>query len=107
MLAARSPEMGEAVTILKELSADERARLIFEAREKARMDEEARLYGARTEGKAEGLAEGMNKGKAEMAKSMAKALLSKNVSPEVIAESSGLSLREIEALASRTPTGGK
>jgi predicted transposase/invertase (TIGR01784 family) len=115
MLAARSPEMGEAVTILKELSADERARLVFEAREKARMDELARLYGARAEGeakgraeglaegmnkgRAEGLAEGMNKGKAEMAKSMAKALLSKNIPPEVIAESSGLSLNEIEALS--------
>jgi predicted transposase/invertase (TIGR01784 family) len=79
------------VTILKELSADERARLVFEAREKARMDEMARMYGARAEGEA--------KGKAEMAK----ILLSKNVSLEIIAESSGLSLREIEALAESTP----
>jgi predicted transposase/invertase (TIGR01784 family) len=91
--------MGEAVTILKELSADERARLIFEAREKARMDELARMYGAR----AEGLAEGMSKGKAEGKAEMAKILLSKGVSLELIAESSGLSLREIEALAEGTP----
>ena len=41
MLATRSPQMKKAVGVLKELSADERTRLLYEAREKARMDFES------------------------------------------------------------------
>ena len=41
MLATRSPEMKKAVGVLKELSADERTRMLYEAREKARMDFES------------------------------------------------------------------
>ena len=42
MLATRSPQMRKAVGILKELSADEATRMRYEAREKARRDEESR-----------------------------------------------------------------
>jgi len=41
MLATRSPQMKKAVGVLKELSADERTRMLYEAREKARMDFES------------------------------------------------------------------
>jgi predicted transposase/invertase (TIGR01784 family) len=43
MLAQRSPQMRKAVGVLKELSADERTRILFEKREIARMDFESRL----------------------------------------------------------------
>jgi len=42
--------MKKAVGVLKKLSSDERARLLYESREKARRDEISRLYGARAEG---------------------------------------------------------
>ena len=50
MLATKSPELKKAVGVLKELSADERTRMIAEDREKARRDEASRLDGARKEG---------------------------------------------------------
>jgi predicted transposase/invertase (TIGR01784 family) len=43
MLAQKSPVFGEAVMVLKVLSADERMRLLAEAREKAVLDEMSRL----------------------------------------------------------------
>ena len=38
MTAQRNPQVGKAVVKLRELSADERARDMFERREKSRMD---------------------------------------------------------------------
>ena len=58
MLATKSPELKKAVGVLKELSADERTRMLAEEREKAWRDEVSRLDGARKEGREEGLEEG-------------------------------------------------
>jgi len=55
MLAQRSPQMRKAVGVLKELSADERTRMLYEEREIARRDLMSRLGGARADGIAEGL----------------------------------------------------
>jgi len=46
MLAERSPQMRKAVGVLKELSADEITRMLFEKREIARMDYESMRDGA-------------------------------------------------------------
>lgn len=43
MLAQRNPQMSKAVGVLKELSADERTRMLYESREMARRDIESRL----------------------------------------------------------------
>jgi len=43
MLATRSPQMRKAVGVLKELSADEATRMLYEKREMARRDYESRL----------------------------------------------------------------
>jgi predicted transposase/invertase (TIGR01784 family) len=51
------------------LSADEEVRLLAEAREKARRDEESRLRGAREEGREEGLELGWNKAQLAFARS--------------------------------------
>ena len=55
MLQQRSPELKKAVGVLKELSADERTRMLYEEREIARRDEASRLRGAREEGLEEGI----------------------------------------------------
>ena len=63
MLAAqKNPKVGQAVAILKRLSADERARMIAEDHEKARRDQAACLKGALMTGRAEGRAEGLQEG---------------------------------------------
>ena len=49
MLEERNPEMKRAVGILKELSEDERTRMLFEEREKARRDIASMISGARRE----------------------------------------------------------
>jgi len=49
MLAERNPQMRKAVGVLKELSADERARMLFEEREKARRDIASMMGGVRRE----------------------------------------------------------
>ena len=46
MLAERSPQMRKAVGVLKELSADERTRMLFEEREKVRRDIASMVNGA-------------------------------------------------------------
>jgi len=54
MLATRSPQLEKAVGVLKELSADERTRMLAESREKARRDEASRVNWAKDEGRKEG-----------------------------------------------------
>ena len=46
MVAERNPQVGKAVVILRELSADERARDLYERRIKAERDERMRLNNA-------------------------------------------------------------
>ena len=46
MIATRSPQMRKAVGILKELSADERTRMIYESQEMARRDIESKIEDA-------------------------------------------------------------
>jgi predicted transposase/invertase (TIGR01784 family) len=110
MLATKTPAMGKAVARLKQLSADERARLLYEARELALMDERTRIKGARIEGREEGREEGLEEGRKEgreegrkegereKALEMARNLLACGVDVDIIAESSGLPLDEIKAI---------
>ena len=90
MLAARNPQMRKAVGLLKELSADERTRMLYEYREKERRDNASRMSGAKAEGKAEG----------EHNKSIeiARKLLKRNRPIEEIIEDTGLSKEKIEQL---------
>jgi predicted transposase/invertase (TIGR01784 family) len=87
MLAERNPDIKKAVVKLAELSADEKARMIHEARVKAAMDAEAVEYDAREAGVKEGL------GKAS--RSIAHKMLQRGRSVEEIVEDTGLSLSEI------------
>ncbi len=83
MLAQKSPEIYKAVGVLKELSQDERTKLLYEAREKAMRDEQARLQGA------------IEKTKVEFVKS----LLKDNVPLDKIAQYTNLSIEDISIIA--------
>jgi predicted transposase/invertase (TIGR01784 family) len=70
VIAQKSPELKKVVGILMDLSADERTRMLYEAHETARMDEESRMRGAWNKGRVEGEARGRVEGKMEAARAM-------------------------------------
>ena len=88
MLAERSPQMQKAVGVLKELSADERTRMLYEEREKARRDITSMVDGAKKDG--------MIDGKLEAADEM----LKDNMSIDKIIKYTGLTREQIENLQS-------
>ena len=82
MLAKRSPQMRKAVGVLKELSADERTRMLYEEREKARRDIESLMGGARREGHID----------------VARNLLDMDIPIDKIIKATGLTYEEVESL---------
>jgi predicted amidohydrolase len=82
----KTPEMGTAVARLKQLSEDERVQMIYESQELARMDESVRRKAA--------FADGERKKAFDIARNM----LALGVPPDIISQSSGLSMDEINAL---------
>ncbi len=62
MLAEKNQSISKAYGVLKELSQDERTRLLFEEREKARRDEMARIEGAYSNGKRDVAIKALKKG---------------------------------------------
>jgi len=90
MIAEKSPQIKKAVGVLKELSADERTRMIYEDREKARRDMASRINGAKQEG--------IQEGKQEQSIEIARKLLKRNRPIEEIIEDTGLAREEIESL---------
>jgi len=84
-VAESNPQLERAAVSLRELSADEHARSLYERREKALRDERARLSDARREGE--------QKRNLELAR-----ILLSDLGVERIAEVTGLSIKEIEAL---------
>ncbi|MCL2010313.1 MAG: Rpn family recombination-promoting nuclease/putative transposase [Synergistaceae bacterium] len=78
MLAQRSPQMRKAVGVLKELSADERTRMLYEEREIARRDIVSMVNGAKKE--------------------IAGKLLHMNVPIDQIVTATGLTREEVENL---------
>jgi len=86
MLAKKGPELKKAVGVLKELSADERTRMLAEAREKARRDEVSRRNRARREGREEGIKIGEERGREEGHKDILKLLKSGKSADEIIRE---------------------
>jgi predicted transposase/invertase (TIGR01784 family) len=91
-----NPAINEAWGVIKVLSGDERNRALAEAREKARMDLDSFLGDARYEGRLEGLQEGRLEEKLELARNA----LRKNMDHSMIADLTGLSLKEVKWLAS-------
>ena len=102
--------MHQTVCVLKELSEDERTRLLVQSREKFRQDQEAReieeFQKGLEKGKQQGIAEGIEKGKQQgivegiKSKSIeiAKSALKMGMSNEQIMNLTGLTLEEIKTL---------
>ncbi|MCL2170790.1 MAG: Rpn family recombination-promoting nuclease/putative transposase [Defluviitaleaceae bacterium] len=82
MIAKRSPQMEKAVGVLKELSADEQTRMLFEAHEKARRDMASMVGGAKKERSVE----------------IALKLLGRNRPIDEIIEDTDLTFEEIQSL---------
>jgi predicted transposase/invertase (TIGR01784 family) len=105
MLAEKNEEIGKAVTIIKRLSGDARARRLAEMEELARMDEAANRRAAYNEGVEEGIEKGNEEGYgrakaeslAEKLESAAK-LLKAGVPPEVVSQSLGIPSGELGGL---------
>ena len=82
MIAEKSPQVKQAVVRLIELSADEKARALYEAREKERRDNLSRERGALK----------------EQAFTIARNLLKRNRPIDEIIEDTGLTFEEVESL---------
>jgi predicted transposase/invertase (TIGR01784 family) len=86
MLAEKNPQVGKAVAKLVELNADERARMIADAREKMRRDNVSREQAAR------------EKGREEERTAIARKLLSKGHPVDEVIDATGLSKEQIQFL---------
>jgi len=100
MLAERNIQIGRAVAVLKELSEDERTRLLEESYQKARWDEELRIETASSEGRMEGRVEGL----AEGARKVAIKMLRTNMPIQTIVLMTELPIEEIEGLRTSLAT---
>ena len=83
-------EIKEAMDVLYKISGDKDAIMLAEMREKALMDEQSRLNGARKEG----VKKGVKEGKIEVAKNF----LKMGMSIEQISMGTGLTIEEVEKL---------
>ena len=117
-MAGTSEYIEEAYRELERMSADERARLEYEARQKAIRDHDAIMSSAWETGMEKGLQEGMEKGLQEgreqgMKQGMQQGLqqgirqerqdivfrmLEKGMDPEMIADLTGMNIEEIQKL---------
>jgi predicted transposase/invertase (TIGR01784 family) len=94
MLAESSPQLSRAVVRYRELTADERAREIYEYREKARRDYNSEIKWA----KEQGIQQGIHQGENIKALSIAQNALLKGMPIADIADITGLTFKEIEDL---------
>ncbi|MCL2162039.1 MAG: Rpn family recombination-promoting nuclease/putative transposase [Betaproteobacteria bacterium] len=90
MLAEKNPRIDKAVGRLKELSEDERTRLLAESREKWEWDHAARMQAAEEKG--------LEKGREEGLLAVAHAALRRNLPVEEIMALTGLSREKIQSL---------
>lgn len=97
VLTMNEPVLKKAMNTLEFLSQNDEARRQYEARQRY-LHDEASMYEAAKVAEAKGRTEGEAKGKADAQKEMAFKLLALGIELSVIAEASGLSVKEIEKL---------
>ena len=93
-MAKKDKYIDEAYKELEKLSADEQAKLEYEAREKAIRDYNSQMNSALKRGMEEGISQGEKQGKAELIRTMHQ----NGAEPELIARLTGLSLSEIQQI---------
>ena len=98
-MAKEDSYIDEAYEMLKHMSADEKKRLEYEAREKAIRDYNSQIQASREEGRKEGITigekRGEERGEQRKAVSIITNMLRKGKSPEEIADMTGESLEEV------------
>jgi predicted transposase/invertase (TIGR01784 family) len=97
-IAEKNEGVRKAVVKFKEITADERERIIAEAAEKQRRIQHGIQDYARQEGLAEGQEKGRAEGRIEEARTFACRMKADNIEPAFIAKYTGLSEKEIEML---------
>lgn len=83
------------------MSADEKKRLEYEAREKAIRDYNSQMLELKEVGRKEGIAIGAEQGEQRKAASIITNMLRKGKGPEEIADMTGENLEEIQAIQKR------
>ena len=94
MIATTNSEVREAVDFLYEISADEKVRAEYNARQKAWMDRQSQFDGYYKKGRVEGRVEGISEGIIKTARN----LKTLGVSTDIIIQSTGLTPEEIAKL---------
>lgn len=104
-MAKEDTYIDEAYEMLKHMSADEKKRLEYEAREKAIRDYNSQMLElkevGRKEGIKEGIAIGAEQGEQRKAASIITNMLRKGKSPEEIADMTGEELEKIREIQKR------
>lgn len=95
-MAGRSEYIEEAYRELERMSADERARLEYEARQKAIRDHEAIMSSAWNRGLREGREQGAKEGVEQGRLSIVRRMLEGGASPEEIMRLAGVTEEEVE-----------
>ena len=91
-MAKKDEYIEEAYRELEKLSADEQAKLEYEAREKAIRDHNSQMNSALKRGMQRGMEKGIEEGK----RSLIRTMLANGAAPDLIAKLTGLSLSEIK-----------
>ena len=91
-------EIKEAVKQLKEMSADEYERELYEIRERSRLTYNTEMYEARRKGLEEGKTEGLAEGEAKEKREIAKKMKAEGFDIKIIQKITGLTEEEIESL---------
>ena len=91
-MAKKDEYIEEAYRELEKLSADEQAKLEYEAREKAIRDHNSQMNSALKRGMQRGMEKGIEEGK----RSLIRTMLENGAEPDLIAKLTGLSLSEIK-----------
>jgi predicted transposase/invertase (TIGR01784 family) len=94
MLAEKDTDLKHAVDRLKEISTDEQARMMYEARLKVARDRYAVESSMREQGRHEGRQEGQHEGRVAVARN----LIELGIPVEKIIQATGLSAEEIREL---------
>ena len=104
MIAQKDPYIESAYQQLQIISQDSQKRLEYEAREKAVRDHNQMMFEAKESGRKEGIEIGKEQGEYNKSIQIAKNMLQKGLTINIIAEVTGLSLAEIEALQLKQTT---
>ena len=105
-MAGTSEYIEEAYRELERMSADERARLEYEARQKAIRDHDAIMSSAwetgmekgLQEGREQGMKQGMQQGIRQERQDIVFRMLEKGMNPEMIADLTGMNIEEIQKM---------